>query len=114
MQTSHFHSPGGGGANKFPHPEAAGAEVVAAVLLDAFAADDAFSSLEADLPEVLGDLEVEGGVLPYLNAMGVDTLDEAAAPPGMNANGAPPGVAAEPLVVVDDEGVEEEDANFFG
>ena len=74
-QVSHFHVPGGS-LNKFPHPPAAG----------------------AGLADAAGGLAAEGGsvdwggsdlAVPYLNAIGVDTVDDAAAPPGMKLYGAP-------------------------
>jgi hypothetical protein len=93
----HFHSPGLA-ANKSPHPEAAG---TLALVLSRW--DGAFSlELEeesfcnafiADLDGVLisrvAGLEEDDSVLFWnLNAEGVETFDEALAPPGMKLKGA--------------------------
>mmetsp|Transcript_205 Transcript_205/g.396 ORF Transcript_205/g.396 Transcript_205/m.396 type:complete len:405 (+) Transcript_205:1062-2276(+) len=91
MHTSHFHSPGLD-LKRLPHPLAAGAGAG-----DAFVAAGVGLSFFNELGD-FGVLSEPKASFPNLNAIGVSTLDEAAAPPGMKLNGAPPpdGVVALP------------------
>mmetsp|Transcript_17206 Transcript_17206/g.37125 ORF Transcript_17206/g.37125 Transcript_17206/m.37125 type:complete len:403 (-) Transcript_17206:1494-2702(-) len=97
-QVSHFHSPGLD-LKVLPHPEPAGAAGVDA----------------AGAVLVLGDFAVGVGALasPNLNAMGVSTFAEAAAPPDMKLYGAPPGVVAASAFFIK-PGVPIPKVTFFG
>lgn len=83
MHVSHFHSPGLD-LKILPHPPAAGAGAAAAA---------GAATLGEDFNAAPGDfvlLAADSGLLPNLYAIGVSTLDEAAAPPGMKLYGAAP------------------------
>mmetsp|Transcript_8544 Transcript_8544/g.15082 ORF Transcript_8544/g.15082 Transcript_8544/m.15082 type:complete len:244 (+) Transcript_8544:955-1686(+) len=84
LHVSHFHSPGLD-LKILPHPPAAGAGAAAAT--GAATLGDDFKAVPGDFGVLLA---ADSGLLPNLYAIGVSTLDEAAAPPGMKLYGAAP------------------------